>query len=253
MSNILKKPKAPWGSSPNSLLWDREISLKAKGLYCFMESKPNDWNFTAGSMSKQLKESRKTILAAMAELKDFGFLSYKKLRDGSGQYELLRLYLEPKSENDTMASESQSPIPARCKNDTVSKTDCINKNDSISKNDLNNKNDISIKAGSKNSQLKEITDFIPNRTSAERIQIKFEGKLSDQQIEMLIDDFKAQMTERTIKPKGAAWVDLQSQFRSYISNEYIKPVIPSKIPTATSSLGYEDIGKIIADEKRRTA
>jgi len=249
--NKLKKQKAPWGSSPNALLWDREISLKAKGLYCFMESKPNDWNFTAGSMSKQLKESRKTILAAMAELKDFGFLSYKKLRDGSGQYELLRLYLEPKSENDTMASESQRAIPARCKNDTVSKTDCINKNDSISKNDLNNKNDISIKAGSKNSQLKEITDFIPNRTSAERIHFKYPA-LSNQQIDMLVDDFKSQMTERTIKPKGAAWVDLQSQFRSYVTNEYIKPVNPSN-KTATSSLGYEDIGKIIADEKRRTA
>ena len=120
MSNTLRKNKNPYGSSPRKLLEDKNISLKAKGIYAFMECKIDGWNFTASSMATQLKESRKTILAAMQELKATGWLTYHKNKDGSGVYELIGNYvISPKSENDTMALQSHSPKTARCKKRTV--------------------------------------------------------------------------------------------------------------------------------------
>ena len=215
MSNTLRKPKNPYGSSPRKLLEDRNISLKAKGIYAFMECKIDGWNFTASSMASQLKESRKTILVAMQELKANGWLTYHKNRDGSGVYELIGNYVtSPQPENDTMLLQSHSPKSTRCKNHTVPKTDCINKKDYSNKNNLSNKNNKYIQR-----QLNEIENFNPNATSLERLKM-VDGceSLNDKELELLFSDFKDRMKERK-----SEWKDIQAQFRSYVTQGWIKP------------------------------
>jgi len=215
MSNTLRKPKNPYGSSPRKLLEDKNISLKAKGIYAFMECKIDGWNFTASSMASQLKESRKTILVAMQELKANGWLTYHKNRDGSGVYVLIGNYVtSPQPENDTMLLQSHSPKSTRCKNDTVPKTDCINKKDYSNKNNLSNKNNKHIQR-----QLNEIENFKPNATSLERLKM-VDGceSLNDKELELLVSDFKDRMKERK-----SDWKDIQAQFRSYVTQGWIKP------------------------------
>ena len=215
MSNTLRKPKNPYGSSPRKLLEDRNISLKAKGIYAFMECKINGWNFTASSMASQLKESRKTILVAMQELKANGWLTYHKNRDGSGVYELIGNYVtSPQPENDTMLLQNHSPKSTQCKNHTVPKTDCINKKDYSNKNNLSNKNNKHIQR-----QLNEIENFKPNATSLERLKM-VDGceSLNDKELELLVSDFKDRMKERK-----SDWKDIQAQFRSYVTQGWIKP------------------------------
>ena len=215
MSNTLRKPKNPYGSSPRKLLEDRNISLKAKGIYAFMECKIDGWNFTASSMASQLKESRKTILVAMQELKANGWLTYHKNRDGSGVYELIGNYVtSPQPENDTMLLQSHSPKSTRCKNHTVPKTDCINKKDYSNKNNLSNKNNKHIQR-----RLNEIENFKPNATSLERLKM-VDGceSLNDKELELLVSDFKDRMKERK-----SDWKDIQAQFRSYVTQGWIKP------------------------------
>lgn len=215
MSNTLRKPKNPYGSSPRKLLEDKNISLKAKGIYAFMECKIDGWNFTASSMASQLKESRKTILVAMQELKANGWLTYHKNRDGSGVYELIGNYVtSPQPENDTMLLQNHSPKSTRCKNDTVSKTDCINKKDYSNKNNLSNKNNKHIQR-----RLNEIENFKPNATSLERLKM-VDGceSLNDKELELLVSDFRDRMKERK-----SDWKDIQAQFRSYATQGWIKP------------------------------
>ena len=215
MSNTLRKSKNPYGSSPRKLLEDKNISLKAKGIYAFMECKIDGWNFTASSMASQLKESRKTILVAMQELKANGWLTYHKNRDGSGVYVLIGNYVtSPQPENDTMLLQSHSPKSTRCKNDTVPKTDCINKKDYSNKNNLSNKNNKHIQR-----QLNEIENFKPNATSLERLKM-VDGceSLNDKELELLVSDFKDRMKERK-----SDWKDIQAQFRSYVTQGWIKP------------------------------
>ena len=215
MSNTLRKPKNPYGSSPRKLLEDKFISLKAKGIYAFMECKCDGWNFTASSMASQLKESRKTILVAMQELKATGWLTYHKNSNGSGVYELIGNYaISPKSENVTLVSESHSPKTARCKNDTVQKTDCINKKDYSNKNDLSNKKDIYTQR-----QIDEIENFKPNKASSDRLKL-VDGceSLNDKELELLVSDFRDRMKERK-----SNWKDIQAQFRSYVCNGWVKP------------------------------
>ena len=215
MSKTLRNKKNPYGSCPRKLLEDKSISLKAKALYAFMECKIDGWNFTASSMASQLKESRKTILTAMEELKASGWMIYHKKIGGSGVYELIGNYvLSPKSENDTMVLQSQSPKMTRCRNDTVSKRDCINKKDYSNKNNLSNKNNKDTQR-----QPDEIENFKPNATSLERLKM-VDGceSLNDKELELLVSDFKDRMKERK-----SDWKDIQAQFRSYVTQGWIKP------------------------------
>lgn len=209
MSKTLRNKKNPYGSCPRKLLEDKNISLKAKALYAFMECKIDGWNFTASSMASQLKESRKTILTAMEELKASGWMIYHKKIGGSGVYELIGNYvLSPKSENDTMVLQSQSPKTTRCRNDTVSKRDCINKKD------YSNKNNKHIQR-----HPDEIENFKPNQTSLERLKM-VDGceSLNDKELELLVSDFRDRMKERK-----SDWKDIQAQFRSYVTQGWIKP------------------------------
>lgn len=84
--NTLRKEKIPFTQVPNNLVNDIKTSLKAKGLYLHMVSKPYDWNFTIFSMSKQIKDGETAIRNALSELKKLGWVMYKKSSDGSGEY-----------------------------------------------------------------------------------------------------------------------------------------------------------------------
>ena len=88
MTNTITHEQGNFSTIPNHLLNDHSISLAAKGLYVFMRGKPPLWNFTIRSMAKQLKEGETAIGSALNELKDSGWISYKKHSNGKGVYHL---------------------------------------------------------------------------------------------------------------------------------------------------------------------
>jgi hypothetical protein len=58
----------------NFALNDPNLSLKAKGLWAFLMSKPNDWKISYRGLMSQLKEGQSAILSAMKELEKEGYL-----------------------------------------------------------------------------------------------------------------------------------------------------------------------------------
>ena len=87
MSKIsIRKNKVPFTQISNDLLNDKNISLTAKGVYCFMYSKPDNFNFTIKSLSGLLKEGERAIMNALKELKTYGWIEYKKRSSGAGEY-----------------------------------------------------------------------------------------------------------------------------------------------------------------------
>ena len=80
MSNSIKKIEFPFTAIPNQFLRDNNISFKAKGLFTYMYSMKNGWNFTIKSISKQQKQGELSIKNAMDELKKHGYIKYKKRR-----------------------------------------------------------------------------------------------------------------------------------------------------------------------------
>jgi hypothetical protein len=96
MKDSITKDSTGFSQIDNTLLNSVDISLKAKGLYSYMYSKPDNWNFTIRSMSKQLKEGITAIQSTLSELKKFGYVSYIKKKDGSGVY---HLHIKPNPQN----------------------------------------------------------------------------------------------------------------------------------------------------------
>jgi Helix-turn-helix domain len=62
------------------------LSLKAKGLYLFIASKPTGWNFSLGGIASQNKESRDAIRTGIQELEKYGLLVRSQIKTTDGKF-----------------------------------------------------------------------------------------------------------------------------------------------------------------------
>ena len=58
----------------NSIIQNKDLSLKAIGLFTFMWSLPDDWDFSISGLSKFLKDGKDSIRSAIQELENVGYL-----------------------------------------------------------------------------------------------------------------------------------------------------------------------------------
>ncbi|MDM5264700.1 hypothetical protein PF327_10885 [Sulfurovum sp. XTW-4] len=124
-NTIRKRQKKRYTQVSNMVLNDENLSLKAKGLYAFMDSKPEGWNFTIKSISTQVKDGIDSVKSALKELKNAGYIQYRKLSNGTGIYEL---FDEPKVENQTAKSGKPSCGKPSCgKSTRINNTNIENK------------------------------------------------------------------------------------------------------------------------------
>jgi hypothetical protein len=105
--NTIKKKKQNFTIVGNGILRDNRLSFKAKGLFCYMYSMDDGWSFTIKSIATQQKDGVDSIRSALNELKELGYIEYKKYSDGRGEY---FLYDEPNLENQDLDNpNSENP------------------------------------------------------------------------------------------------------------------------------------------------
>lgn len=75
-----------FGSIPNRILNDPEISAKAKGLWVYLESKPDGWDFAKDRIARDHDDGRSSIMTGLQELEERGYLHRKKGHDESGHF-----------------------------------------------------------------------------------------------------------------------------------------------------------------------
>jgi Uri superfamily endonuclease len=73
-----------YATIPNKLLNSTMISLKAKGMYAYIQSKPDDWEFSAERISRQLKEGLPSVISALKELETNGYLIRHRYQNNKG-------------------------------------------------------------------------------------------------------------------------------------------------------------------------
>lgn len=66
-------------------LRDKNLSLKAKGLYAFMANLPSEWDYTIAGLVAVLKEGRDAVMSALNELIENGYLQRYRVRTSKGQ------------------------------------------------------------------------------------------------------------------------------------------------------------------------
>ena len=81
MVDKIRKFNVGFTQIPNVVLCDNRISLKAKGVYSYLFSKPDDWQFHIDVMEKELLESACQIRSAIKELLSFGYIVRKQFNE----------------------------------------------------------------------------------------------------------------------------------------------------------------------------
>lgn len=85
---------------PKTALKDKRLSLKAKGLYSYLFSLPEDWKVYKTEIVKNCADGKDSMNAAFKELEMYGYLSSTPIRDPeTKQFKgmLLSLHIEPMS------------------------------------------------------------------------------------------------------------------------------------------------------------
>lgn len=85
--NKLTKQRTPFTQVPNALLADTTLSLKAKGLYALMYSKPDGWQFYESALVRESRDGKDAVGSGLDELVKAGWLVRSGGRaDDSGRF-----------------------------------------------------------------------------------------------------------------------------------------------------------------------
>jgi len=103
-----------FGVAPNELLNDSSISLKAKGLYVYMQSKPDDWIFSLDRIASQNKDGNDSIRSTINELIQSGYLSKSRFNNNRGGIYIYKIQ-GAKLENPTL----ENPIVGKPHNGKI--------------------------------------------------------------------------------------------------------------------------------------
>lgn len=110
--NFTKNIDQPFGWEPNEIIFDQHLSLKAKGLWLYMNAKPDGWYFASERIAEECSDGVTSIRAALKELANAGLLTWKKQGDGRVVYTLESARpVYPKSENLTLDTDPKSENP----------------------------------------------------------------------------------------------------------------------------------------------
>ena len=130
MTNICtKKFDTGYTQVLNAVLHDNNLSLKAKGAYAYLFSKPDGWQFHADTMATDLKESHKQVLAIVKELISAGYIRREQVNTNGRFGGIVYVFINV---------DRVTQIPHTQKS-ACGKTGSHNKTDYISKTDYKNK------------------------------------------------------------------------------------------------------------------
>jgi len=109
-----------FGAVPNNLLNDPEISFKAKGLYAFLNSKPDNWDFSVEGIASQVKDGVDSVRTGIHELEKSGYLKRVKHQNEKGFWEVdYMLYEEPTDEESYLGKSEAGKPPKQYKKEEV--------------------------------------------------------------------------------------------------------------------------------------
>ena len=192
--------KRRYGTIPNDLLNSSDISFKAKGLYAYIQSKPENWEFSAERISKQVKEGLPSVVSALKELETFGYLVRKRYQNNRGFWVVdYLLYEIPIEENlHTGNPIQENPIIGNTTN--YSNKDFSKKDNNI----YNNKKEDIVK--------KQVSSFY------ERV-LEFENLLEGE-----LENFYSYWNEKSLKNGKSRWesekfFDISRRVKTWMQNQ----------------------------------
>jgi len=245
LENDINKQVVPFTQIANEVLNSKLLTFKAKGIYSFMMSKPNGWNFTIRSMAKQVKDGEDGIRSGLRELRECGAIVYVKHTNGTGTYHLKTVISsseKPKLDKPVKAIQHQNgEIPGR-ENPLKGKSTRISNKEALV---------INIRASNKdNCAFDQFWDAYPKKKNKKKAQQIWTSRKLDSMADQLINDviLKTQ--------KDRSWIDGYAPYpTTYLNGDRWEDEVELEQvkEVKREDLSYHDIGKIIQAEKLKQA
>lgn len=181
MKQALNKQNTGFTQICNKVLLDKCLSLKAKGLYSYLYSKPSDWDFAYNRIAEELNVGVKMVRLTLIELEEAGYL--ERVKHGTGKVDYYLNYdKEPSGPNghqdDVEPSVQKGKEPKRL----VAKKDTISNKD-IESNKENTSTEQSSDAGGKEVKEKitmdEVREVIDAFAPVNEAYLTFYGKKTE--------------------------------------------------------------------------
>ena len=201
---IIKKSNRDFTIIDNRVFSIKELSIKAKLIYLFLLSRPDNWEFFCRELAKHFKESYNTILSAMKELEKYGLLVRvrKKSKGKLLNYDFYIYDIDSLNNQKSLASVKSETQNKNCDGDDIAKNQEKNqlqffnleKSNYINNNITNKEKEKNIK---KEKEVKDISvNHLKNKSDNTIEKNKTTIKNSNSTFK---NDFKARQQTKTIK------------------------------------------------------
>lgn len=99
MGKLLNKTQHNFTQISNTLVNDTRLSLKAKGLYLYLASKPDSWDFYIAEIASKNDDGEESVKSGLKELEKNGYLIRHQRRKADGKFTYdYELFVEPLTE-----------------------------------------------------------------------------------------------------------------------------------------------------------
>ena len=86
MTRIKKDYSKGFTTLNNVVLRDERLSWKARGIFSYLWSMPDDWDFYETEVAKHATDGRASLRSGLGELTKFGYLERTRFRDKNGKF-----------------------------------------------------------------------------------------------------------------------------------------------------------------------
>lgn len=123
MNKLNNKIKDNFTIIPNDIIRNKSLSDRARFIFCYMASMPDDWKFYQGVMAKELGYTKDTLRKYIEELLETGFLHREQRRE-TGKFDSYdyTLNFTPCGKNTDTVKTRNGKIPTR-ENSSLTKKD----------------------------------------------------------------------------------------------------------------------------------
>ncbi len=95
----MSKQEVGFAQIKNEVLNDHRLSWGAKGLFAYLYSKPDDWDFSVERIKEASRDGKHSVIVGLRELEECGYLTRSRTKTGRMKY---HLRYEPLAENQQM-------------------------------------------------------------------------------------------------------------------------------------------------------
>jgi len=224
MSKLIIKNR--YGVIPNQILNDENLSLKAKGMFGYLQSKPDGWSFSVKRIALQMKDGETSVMSAIKELEKAKLLKRVPVKDKEGKWNGYDYILSEKPSLENPITDN----PLTENHITFSKKDYSNK-------DIVKKNKIIATQGVAGKEVNSLMELFKEVNPS--YKLLFSNKTQRKAMERMLKQYGWEKLERMIKglkkifgqpyaPTITTPYQLESKMGDYIN--YVLKKSKEKIP-----------------------